>query len=86
MNIGETIREDLKSRGITAGKLALMLGCRRSNVYNIFQRKSLETDLLKEISRAVGRNYLLEMGREIDKEIKEIVKRRRMIQKMTKGK
>ena len=53
MHIGQQIKLILEERGISAIEFAAMIHCNRSNVYDIFQRKSIDTQRLKIISKAL---------------------------------
>lgn len=52
-NIGEVIRQELLQRGLTATWLADSLCCTRTNIYKIFKRTSIDTELLLRISNAL---------------------------------
>ena len=57
IHIGKEIEQELRSqdRGVTW--LARKLNCDRSNVYKIFQRPSIDTNILMKISEVLGRNF-----------------------------
>lgn len=57
IHIGEAIRDELlrQERGITW--FARKLYCDRSNVYDIFRRKSIDTELLLRISVVLNFNF-----------------------------
>ena len=55
--IGTLIREELRVQRKTAVWLADELGCNRSNIYKIFNRRSIDSELLLRISNALGRNF-----------------------------
>ena len=50
MNIGKHIEMILRKQGKSAAWLATQIPCERTNVYNIFKRKSLDVRLLMRIS------------------------------------
>ena len=56
-SIGTLIREELRAQRKTAVWLADELGCNRSNIYKIFNRRSIDSELLLRISNALGRNF-----------------------------
>ncbi|MBD5313226.1 MAG: XRE family transcriptional regulator [Duncaniella sp.] len=56
-SIGTLIREELRVQRKTAVWLADELGCNRSNIYKIFNRRSIDSELLLRISNALGRNF-----------------------------
>lgn len=57
MHIGNLIRQNLKERGYTVVWFATQLAYTRVNVYKIFEKKSLDTDLLMRISVILGTNF-----------------------------
>ena len=57
LNIGEVIKDELNRQGHGAQWLAAQLGCNRTNIYNIFVRESISTDLLMKISIALNRDF-----------------------------
>lgn len=50
IHIGNIIRRKLIENNISITEFAKMLSCDRRNVYDIFERKSIDTDLLFRIS------------------------------------
>ena len=54
VNIGEIIRHELRNRKLTASWLATRLCCTRTNIYKIFKRTSIDSELLLRISNAIG--------------------------------
>ena len=50
MHIGNILRERLKAEGKSVVWLARELGCHRTNVYNLFDKYSLDTMLLERLS------------------------------------
>lgn len=57
MHIGNLIRQTLKERGYTVVWFAAQLAYTRVNVYKIFEKKSLDTDLLMRISVILDTNF-----------------------------
>lgn len=53
IHIGNIIRRKLIENNISITEFAKMLCCDRRNVYDIFERKSIDTDLLFRISLIV---------------------------------
>lgn len=53
IHIGNIIRIKLIENNISITEFAKMLCCDRRNVYDIFERKSIDTDLLFRISLIV---------------------------------
>ena len=57
VNIGEIIKEELRKQERSVAWFARKLYCDRSNVYDIFRRKSIDTDLLLRISIILNRDF-----------------------------
>lgn len=55
--IGKLIEEELRSQRKSVVWLSSILGCNRTNVYKIFNRRSIDSDLLLRISVALNRNF-----------------------------
>ena len=67
MNIGRSIREVMKKRGMSASQLARAIPCERTNVYNIFSRKDISTKLLWRISQVLEHNFFEDYSKEYTK-------------------
>lgn len=50
LHIGKLIKEKLKKRGLSVAEFALKINTNRNNVYNIFERTSIDTEFLYKIS------------------------------------
>jgi len=50
LHIGKTIRKHLEEKGMTKSEFARRISTSPQNVYGIFKRKSIDSDLLKQIS------------------------------------
>lgn len=50
IHIGKLIQEELKRQGRRIDWFASQLCCDRSNIYKLYKRRSLDTDLLLHIS------------------------------------
>ena len=57
VHIGEAKKSELLRQERSISWLARKLYCDRSNVYDIFQRRSIDTDLLLRISLVLKRNF-----------------------------
>ena len=57
MPIGKLIREELQAQERSVSWFARKLHLDRSNVYRLFQRNSIDTDLLSRISIILGKNF-----------------------------
>ena len=57
IHVGKLIKERLKEEGKSVVWLAQELGCHRTNVYNIFEKSSLDTNILRRISIIMQYNF-----------------------------
>jgi transcriptional regulator with XRE-family HTH domain len=57
LHIGELIEERLKEVGMTKSEFARRINRARQNINDILQRKSIDTDLLYDISIALSYNF-----------------------------
>ncbi|MBQ3364038.1 MAG: XRE family transcriptional regulator [Muribaculaceae bacterium] len=57
VNIGKEIQNELLRQGHSVQWLSQQLGCNRTNIYNIFMRDSIATDLLMRISIALNKDF-----------------------------
>ena len=62
--IGEHIKEVLFSQHHSAQWLSEQIPCERTNVYNIFKRKSLDVRLLMRISVILDYDFFKELSEE----------------------
>jgi transcriptional regulator with XRE-family HTH domain len=61
-NFGAEIRKVLKEKGMTVSEFARRINKSRENAYDIFRRKSLDTDLLSIISQVLDYDFLSKSG------------------------
>ena len=64
INIGKHIEEILRKQGKSAAWLATQIPCERTNVYNIFKRKSMDVRLLMRISVVLRYDFFKELSEE----------------------
>ena len=57
MHIGSCIKEQLLMQGKTTVWLAEQLGCHRTNLYNIYEKSTIDTGVLMRISRILNYNF-----------------------------
>ena len=69
-HIGQLIRDELKQQGRTVTWLAKAINCDRTNIYNIFERESIDTNLLIRISKALNRNFFEILTQELNSDPK----------------
>ena len=68
-HIGNEIREVLKQQGRTVTWFAEQLNCNRTNIYNIFKKEDLDTQLLKRICSILDYNFFQEVCTEINTQV-----------------
>ncbi len=71
MHIGKRIREVLDEKGKGVTWLASKIPCERSNVYNIFRRDNIDTELLKTISVVLRHDFFAELSVMLHRELAE---------------
>lgn len=59
VHIGNIIKEAVKRKGIKVTAFADEINCSRRNVYGIFKKKNIDTELLEVISGKLGENLFL---------------------------
>ncbi|TNE81405.1 MAG: hypothetical protein EP332_04605 [Bacteroidetes bacterium] len=59
IHIGSEILKVVKRRGITSSEFARRISKSREGVYSIYRRKSIDTDLLKNISMALEYDFFI---------------------------
>ena len=57
IHIGSLIKEELQRQERTVSWFARKLNCDRSNVYKIFKRPTIDTELLLRISQTLQHNF-----------------------------
>lgn len=62
IHIGELIKARLAQVERSPGWLAKKINCDRTNIYKIFQRPSIDTELLARISKALDYDFFLELS------------------------
>ncbi|MBU0487184.1 MAG: hypothetical protein KKA07_00265 [Bacteroidetes bacterium] len=59
IHIGELIRQRLEETGISKAEFARQLNCSPQNIYSVFARKSIDTQLLMQISLVLGEDFFV---------------------------
>lgn len=67
--IGTIIQQELKNQERTVSWLARKLDCDRTNVYNIFRRQDIDTELLMRISIILHRDFFSIFSKEAKRRI-----------------
>ncbi|GAB4449335.1 MAG: hypothetical protein OHK0036_06140 [Bacteroidia bacterium] len=58
--LGEIIKQKFEESGLTVTEFARRIHTSRRNVYEIFQKSSIETDMLYNISKVLGSEWIVE--------------------------
>ncbi|MBQ3655356.1 MAG: XRE family transcriptional regulator [Bacteroidales bacterium] len=62
IHIGKMIKAEFKRQGRTVKWLTEQLHCNRSNIYNIFNRKNIDVEMLIKLSIVLKHNFLLDIA------------------------
>lgn len=71
VNIGQRIKEELQRQERTVSWLARKLNCTRAAVYRIFDKNSIDTSLLTNISQVLHHNFFEELSADINSTLNE---------------
>lgn len=66
MHIGDYIQNELKRQERSVSWFARKLNCNRQNVYNIFKRTTIDTELLLRISLILRKDFFLYYSQEFE--------------------
>lgn len=69
INIGKLIRQEMKRQGMKPKELADLIYVTRTNIYSIFERTSIDTELLERISNALHTNFFAPMSEEMSRKL-----------------
>jgi hypothetical protein len=65
IHIGSLIEQELRRQDRSVTWLAGELHCDRTNVYKVFKKKSIDTQLLEDISVILLHNFFLDYAEEV---------------------
>lgn len=65
IHIGSLIEQELRRQDRSVTWLAGELHCDRTNVYKVFKKKSIDTQLLENISVILRHNFFLDYAEEV---------------------
>ena len=57
VHIGKKIENVVRSRGVSISWLAKQICCERTNIYSIFRRPSIDTELLLRLSKILTYDF-----------------------------
>lgn len=66
VHIGKIIKEELRQQGRTVTWFAKSLYCDRTNVYKIFHRESIDSDMLYRISKILSHDFFQYYSHELN--------------------
>lgn len=69
--IGKIIEDELRRQGQTVTWLSRMIHCDRRNVYDIFSRCSIDTDLLSRICIALNKDFFTYFSTNLQKHLQQ---------------
>ncbi len=75
IHIGQQVKLVLETRGITVTEFAKRINKSRENVYSIFSRKSIDTNLLSKISEVLEYDFFKPLSKTykaIESELQEV--------------
>ena len=64
MHIGKRIKEVMKQKNISAISVAKEIQCERTNIYNIFARKDINTKLLLQFCHILNHDFFKELSKD----------------------
>ncbi len=64
VHVGMLVKDvfDRQPKHVTVIWLAEQLNCRRNNIYNIFRRPTIDTELLERLSKALNHNFFKDIA------------------------
>ncbi len=65
MHVGSLIRKVVDEQGRNIKWLAEKLNCDRTNIYKIFNRENIDTNLLNRFCEILDHNFFLDLSNEI---------------------
>lgn len=65
MHIGKRIKQVMDKQGRSASWLADNIHCERSNVYYIYRRSTIDTELLKKICTILNYDFFKELSEDV---------------------
>lgn len=58
IHIGHLVKSVFDESGMTVSELARQLSCERTNIYTIFKRRTVDVELLANLSEILNHNFL----------------------------
>ncbi len=70
LHIGRLIKTVFERSGMTVSEFARQLNCERTNIYTIFKRRTIDVELLINISKILNYNFFEDILKETNLNIK----------------
>ena len=70
LHIGRLIKTVFERSGMTVSEFARRLNCERTNIYTIFKRRTIDVELLINISKILRYNFFEDILKETDLNVK----------------
>lgn len=64
MHLGERIRTVIKQKHMSVVQVSRELSCERTNLYNVFERKDVNTELLQRLCVVLDYDFFKELSQE----------------------
>jgi hypothetical protein len=64
MHIGQRIKEVMAQKHRSVVWMAQQINCERTNVYNIFAREDINTNLLRQFCKILDHDFFKELSKE----------------------
>lgn len=78
IHIGSLIEEQVRIHKMSISSFAKKLNCDRTNVYDIFKRATIDTELLYRISKVLNYNffdlYSKKLGKDVERSATEVLR------------
>lgn len=62
MHIGQRIKQVMAEKNLSVIAAAKVINCERTNVYNVFARKDINTNLLRKFSVLLDHDFFKELS------------------------
>lgn len=70
LHIGHMVKSVFDESGLSVAEFARRIHCERTNVYKIFDRQSIDVEILVKISEALEHNFLADVMKHYGLEVK----------------
>ncbi|MCB9232498.1 MAG: hypothetical protein H6581_12585 [Bacteroidia bacterium] len=81
LHIGERIKKRARELRIGPTELGLLINTSKQNIYGIFKRKSLDTELLWKVSVALKYDFFASYTSELEGNVKEVGQMKQYLKK-----